>query len=120
MTIFLIFIHVIISVCLVCLVLLQTGKGGLDQNFGGIATNAFGTQGANEFVRLWTKVLFVAFIVSCVVLAATVRRTDEVGGGRRGRARLAEEAQRDLQHQPATQEVPMQEGSLEDLIFEIE
>ena len=103
----LIIIHVIISVCLIGLVLLQTGKGGLDQNFGGIATNALGTQGANEFVRLWTKVLFVAFIASCILLAATVRRTDE-GGGRRARGRLATEAQRDLQQQPATQEAPLQ------------
>jgi preprotein translocase subunit SecG len=73
---FLIVIHVIICVALIFIVLMQTSKGGLDSNFGGVATNMLGTQGANEFVKLWTKILFSAFVISCVLLAFHIKRSD--------------------------------------------
>jgi len=98
MLIFLIFIHIFICFGLLLVILIQTSKGGLDANFGGIASNALGTQGATEFVKTWTKILFVAFVVSCVLLAATVRGT-EAGGGNRGN-RLQREA-RQAQEQAA-------------------
>jgi len=95
MLVFLIILHVLICICLVLVVLVQTGKGGLDSNFGGIATNALGTQGASEFIKLWTKIFFAAFIVSCLLLAAQVKR-QEGRGGRSGSI-LTDEAQSEVQ-----------------------
>jgi len=50
-------------------ILMQTGKGGLDSNFSGIASSTFGTQGASEVIKRTTQVLFGIFIISCVLLA---------------------------------------------------
>ena len=98
MLFFLIFLHVIICIALIFIVLIQTGKGGLDSNFGGIASNALGTQGANEFIKKWTKIILVAFVLSCVLLATHVRGGDEQAGTSRRRSRLSEEAHREMQH----------------------
>ena len=94
---FLIVIHVIICVALVVAVLMQTGKGGLDSNFGGIATNTLGTQSASTVIKNATKILFAAFVISCLILAAQVKRTT---GGRTPRSRLSEELQREQSAQP--------------------
>jgi preprotein translocase subunit SecG len=85
---FFICLHVIISIALIFIVLIQTGKGGLDSNFGGVATNMFGVQGANEFVKLWTKILFAAFVISCVLMAYTVKKS---GGTRSSKSALQED-----------------------------
>ena len=94
---FLIIVHVIICVALVIAVLMQTGKGGLDSNFGGIATNTLGTQSASTVIKNATKILFAAFVISCLILAAQVRRTT---GGGAARSRLSEELQREQSAQP--------------------
>ena len=95
---FLIIIHVIICVGLVIAVLMQTGKGGLDSNFGGIATNALGTQSASTMIKNATKILFAAFVISCLILAAQVRRT--TGGGTPS-SRLQREMQREAESMQA-------------------
>jgi len=95
----LIVLHVVICLALVFIVLIQTGKGGLDSNFGGMATNVLGTQGANEFVKLWTKILFGAFVVSCVFLAFYVKQGGESNVAP-ARSRLQDEAQREMQNIP--------------------
>jgi preprotein translocase subunit SecG len=103
---FFIVMHVIICLALIFIVLIQTSKGGLDSNFGGMATNVLGTQGANEFVKTWTKILFGAFVISCVLLAYQVKNMGNEGGGGRNRgSRLVEEAQRDLQNMPASENI---------------
>jgi preprotein translocase subunit SecG len=66
---FLIIIHILICLALVLVVLMQTGKGGLDSNFAGIASNTFGAQGASDAIKNATKILFGVFIISCVLLA---------------------------------------------------
>jgi len=93
---FLIAIHLVICIALIFIVLLQTGKGGLDSNFGGIATNALGTQGANQVVKRWTAILFSVFVISCVILANMVNRGGNLGGRvvRGAAARAQQEAQR--------------------------
>jgi preprotein translocase subunit SecG len=101
MLILLIFIHVIICIGLILVILIQTNKGGLDANFGGIASNALGTQGATEFVKTWTKILFVAFIISCILLAATVRGNDGTGSRRRANMLQREAAREQEQAIPA-------------------
>ena len=99
---FLIILHVIICLALICIVLIQTGKGGLDSNFGGMATSVLGTQGANEFVKFWTKILFGAFVISCVFLAFTVKRSGEPTNIPT-RSRLQDEAQREMQQSAPAQ-----------------
>ena len=67
-------LYVIVCLALIFIILIQTGKGGLDSNFGGVATNMLGTQGANDFIKKWTKVLFAAFVILCILLAMQVKR----------------------------------------------
>ena len=100
---FLIILHVIICLALVFIVLIQTGKGGLDSNFGGVATSMLGTQGANEFVKFWTKILFGAFVISCVFLAFTVKRSGEPTNVPT-KSSLQVEAQREIQQNAPTQD----------------
>jgi len=88
---FLIILHVVICIAMIFIVLIQTSKGGLDSTFGGVATNMLGTQGANDFVKNWTKILFAAFVVSCILLAFQVKRTG--GGGAIERSLLSDDAQ---------------------------
>ena len=79
MMIVFILLHVLICIALIFIVLIQTGKGGLDSNFGGVASGMLGVQGANDFVKRWTKILFAAFVISCVLLASQVKRTTRSG-----------------------------------------
>ncbi|MBP7564203.1 MAG: preprotein translocase subunit SecG [Candidatus Cloacimonetes bacterium] len=65
----LVIIHILICLVLMMVILMQTGKGGLDSNFSGIASNTFGTQGASEVIKRTTQVMFGVFIISCVLLA---------------------------------------------------
>jgi preprotein translocase subunit SecG len=104
---FLLIIHIIISVAMIFIVLIQTGKGGLDSNFGGIASNTLGAQGATEIVKKWTKILFIVFVLSCILMANYVGRE---GPGRESRAsrRAREEAER-LGITIPTEAVPLQE-----------
>jgi len=88
---FLIILHVVICVAMIFIVLIQTSKGGLDSTFGGVATNMLGTQGANDFVKNWTKILFAAFVVSCILLAFQVKRAG--GGGAIERSLIGDDAQ---------------------------
>jgi len=105
----LIFLHVIICVALIFVVLLQTGKGGLDSNFGGIAANALGAQGASDFLKKWTKILFVAFILSCVLIGIQVRGGTGEGFMTGSRSnRITERAQREMQNQPVADEMPFE------------
>ena len=109
MIVLFIMLHVVICLVLIFIVLLQTGKGGLDSNFGGIASNALGAQGASDFLKKWTKILFAAFVISCILLATQVRGTDEQGRvGRARRNRIIERAQREMQSVPPAQELPFE------------
>jgi len=70
----LIVLHVIICLGMILIVLIQTSKGGLDSTFGGVASDMLGAQGANDFVKNWTKILFGAFVISCILLAVVVNK----------------------------------------------
>ncbi len=67
-------IHILISVALVLVILAQTSKGGLDANLGGAAVNVFGGSGASKFLRKWTQILGVIFVISCLFLAFQVSK----------------------------------------------
>ena len=63
-------IHVIISLFLIAVILLQAGKGGgLADTFGGSQMqNLFGTKSTNVLTKL-TAVCAIGFIATCITLA---------------------------------------------------
>ncbi|MBW6513983.1 MAG: preprotein translocase subunit SecG [Candidatus Syntrophosphaera sp.] len=103
-------IHVVICVALVLVILSQTSKGGLDANLGGAAMNVFGGSGASKFLRKWTQILGVLFVVSCIFLAFQVRSV-----GRTRTPRVLEETFGDneapVAEQPAPGVVPSPESN---------
>ena len=66
----LIVVHVIISLFLIAVILLQAGKGGgLADSFGGSQMqNMFGTKSATVLTRL-TAVCAIGFVATCIALA---------------------------------------------------
>ncbi len=101
MYIFLLIIHVIISIALVMIILAQSSKGGaLDGLVGGTASSMLGSHGASAFLTKWTKILGIIWVVSSLFLAMNVR---SMNAPRRARAleRLREET---------TTEVPPPQG----------
>ncbi len=71
MTIFLVVVHVIVSLLLILVVLIQQGKGAdLAGAFGGGGSQtAFGARGATTILQKMTTGLFVVFIVTSMALA---------------------------------------------------
>jgi len=118
---FLIVIHIIISIALIMVVLLQSAKGeGLAGAFGGggITGAVFGGRGAATFLSKATTVLAVGFFVSCIALTLLT----QTGTATRSTA-IQEEAQKATtqtfpsnqppQQQPATQgQTQQQSGEL--------
>src|SRR5213593_1322721 len=71
MTIVLVILHVIISVFLILVVLVQQGKGAdLAGAFGGGGSQtAFGARGATTLLHKLTTGFFIAFVVTSLALA---------------------------------------------------
>ncbi len=71
MTVLLVIIHVIISVFLILVVLVQQGKGAdLAGAFGGGGSQtAFGARGATTLLHKLTTGFFVAFVLTSMALA---------------------------------------------------
>lgn len=67
---FLIVVHVIISLFLIAVILLQAGKGGgVADTFGGSQMqNMFGTKSTTVLTKL-TAVCAIGFIITCISLA---------------------------------------------------
>ena len=71
MTGFLLTLHVIVSLLLIAVILLQTGSkgGGLGASFGGGGANsAFGAQGAAPFLSKFTYWLAAGFMATSLVI----------------------------------------------------
>lgn len=68
---FLIFLHVVVSVLLVVVILMQASRGGgLSGTFGGTASTAiFGGRGAGSFLSKVTVGLAVAFMTLAVLIS---------------------------------------------------
>lgn len=100
-------IHVIICIALVLVILAQSSKGGgLDANLGGAAMNVFGGSGASKFLKKWTQILGVVFVVSCVFLAFQVKKVRTAGPAK---AKVIDEKFVDTQKpQPAQTGTPAQ------------
>ena len=71
MTTFLIIIHVIVSIALIMIILLQTGKGAdMGAAFGGGASQTlFGSTGSSTFLGKITTVVAVIFMITSLGLA---------------------------------------------------
>ncbi|HXH90634.1 MAG TPA: preprotein translocase subunit SecG [Thermoanaerobaculia bacterium] len=71
MTVFLVVLHVLISLFLILVVLLQQGKGAdLAGAFGGGGSQtAFGARGATTLLHKLTTAFFVLFVITSLSLA---------------------------------------------------
>jgi preprotein translocase subunit SecG len=71
MTTFLIIIHVIVSIALIMIILLQTGKGAdMGAAFGGGSSQTlFGSTGSSTFLSKATTVAAVVFMITSLGLA---------------------------------------------------
>jgi len=68
-------LHVIVSLLLIGVILLQPGSkgGGLGATFGGGGANsAFGAQGAAPFLAKFTYYLAAGFMVTCLVIEVLI------------------------------------------------
>jgi preprotein translocase subunit SecG len=71
MTVFLVIIHVIVSLFLILVVLVQQGKGAdLAGAFGGGGSQtAFGARGATTLLHKLTTIFFALFVLTSMALA---------------------------------------------------
>ena len=76
MTVFLVIVHVFISIFLILVVLLQQGKGAdLAGAFGGGGSQtAFGARGATTLLHKLTTTFFVLFVITSMALAVLQAR----------------------------------------------
>jgi preprotein translocase subunit SecG len=76
-------IHVLIALALICLVLLQHGKGAdMGAAFGsGASTTVFGSRGAGSFMSRTTAVLAALFFATSLALAFLATRAGDVRQG---------------------------------------
>jgi preprotein translocase subunit SecG len=83
LTVFLTIVHVIVSVFLIMVVLLQTGKrADLAGAFGGGGSQtAFGTRGAATLLSKLTTAAAIGFMVTSMSLAIVGSRSAKDGGG---------------------------------------
>ena len=62
-------VHVIVALCLIAVVLLQGGRGGLGEALGGAAAQSLFGGGANTVMTRITAVAATLFMVTCLSLA---------------------------------------------------
>jgi preprotein translocase subunit SecG len=75
MTIFLTIIHVLVSLFLIAVVLLQSGKGAeIGAAFGGSSQTLFGSRGAASFLGKMTTGVAVAFMITSLLLAVVTTK----------------------------------------------
>lgn len=91
-------LHLLVCLCLVTVILVQSGKGGglAGGAFGGATQTVFGGRGATDFITRATIVLGVLFFVTSVSLAVLTSR-----GTGRARSIVSEAAKRSATGAPA-------------------
>lgn len=68
MTILILILHVIVSLVLIAVILLQAGKGGgLSETFGGASQQLFGTK-STTFLNRATAICAIFFLITCLSL----------------------------------------------------
>ena len=77
MTTIIVVIHIIVSLALIMIVLLQHGKGaGIGAAFGGSSQTVFGSTGAAPFLAKLTAVAAILFMVTSLGLTFLGRQKD--------------------------------------------
>ncbi len=113
---FLIALHIVISLCLMVVVLLQSGKGGgLAGAFGGTggaSQTLFGGRGAGTFLTKATQILGGAFMVSALVLVMMGGTAGRQGGLSEESLQLIESFQEEPFGGPGIGYQPSEEGLL--------
>ena len=83
----LVILHVLISLFLIFVVLIQGGKGAeMGAAFGGASQTVFGSRGAATFLNKLTTYVAVAFMATSLILAVSSSRANSIikggsGGG---------------------------------------
>ncbi len=92
-------LHLIVCLCLVAVVLVQSGKGGglAGGAFGGATQTVFGGRGATDFITRATVVLGVLFFMTSLSLALMTAR-----GTTGAKSIVSEAAKRAASTAPAT------------------
>ena len=77
-----IIVHILVSLGLIGLVMIQQGKGAeAGASFGGGASQTvFGSQGSGSFLTKSTKYLAIIFFVTSISLAVIAKQKSEVAG----------------------------------------
>ena len=108
-TTFLLILHVLVSIFLICIVLLQSGKGAeMGAAFGGSSQTLFGSRGAATFLNKLTTVAAVLFMVTSLLLTmATTKGSSVIQNvpAEQGKALPQQLPQQPIQ-QPASQQQP--------------
>lgn len=79
MTIFLTIVHILVSLFLIAVVLLQSGKGAeIGAAFGGSSQTLFGSRGAASFLSKMTTVAAIMFMITSLTLAVVASRGGSV------------------------------------------
>lgn len=79
MTTFLIIIHLMASLFLIAVVLLQSGKGAeMGAAFGGSSQTIFGSRGATTFLNKLTTIAAVVFMLTSLALTMATTKTTSV------------------------------------------
>ena len=79
MTTFLLIVHVLVCIFLICIVLLQSGKGAeMGAAFGGSSQTLFGSRGAATFLNKLTTVAAILFMVTSLLLTMATTKGSSV------------------------------------------
>lgn len=71
-------IHVIVSIGLILVVLLQTGKADMGAVFGGSSSTIFGSSGAGNFLTKLTTGMAIVFMITSLTLGYFAGRKPSV------------------------------------------
>lgn len=64
------FLHMVCSLCIIVLVLLQHGKGAdMSASFGGASQTIFGSQGSSSFLTKLTTIFVLIFAITSISLS---------------------------------------------------
>ncbi len=78
-TVLLLIVHVLVSIFLICIVLLQSGKGAeMGAAFGGSSQTLFGSRGAATFLNKLTTVAAILFMVTSLLLTMVTSKGSSV------------------------------------------
>ena len=79
MQVFLLIVHVLVSIFLIMIVLLQSGKGAeIGAAFGGSSQTLFGSRGAATFLNKLTTVAAILFMVTSLLLTMVTTKGSSV------------------------------------------